>query len=261
MQQVSYLKRTVKAVKRRPLLFAVPVIIDLLFLFALGFLMSPFFLKIEEILSLLGTRLIEATGVITAGAVSDYFIKDIIEYSPDIKTYTFMLFGVLAMLLGTIYLLFTVFQSASWYVCHRITGSQVKYHELLLHVAGWNLVWMLLFGMIHLADMIVRLNMVIATPQGVIPQAGAGLIIAQIMLAYFVFLPYAQKTGLKKTMRIEFTGRYLLSWTAIIIVFAAVILIQSILPLEFLLAYQVLVTLPIAAAMKIFLIYSLRDSP
>ncbi len=143
-----------------------PVMSDLLFFLLFGLFISPVSSKINEFFSVIGTKLIEGTGLVSSGYAPENYIKEMVSINPEIQGMIFKFILLFLLTLFIFFILFTFFQSISWFFCSRIKGVNIQFYRLMLGFAKANLCWIAIFAATQVFSAILFLNSAVSSNAG-----------------------------------------------------------------------------------------------
>jgi len=254
-----------RSIKKNPVNLIFPVVSDLTFFVILGFLFSPIFSRIVEYASAIGTKMIEISGKVSQRYDPDSYINEILM-NEEIRALSLKLFLLFLFSLIIFYLLYTVFQSVSWFISHKIAGSRISYHRFLSKFAIVNLFWAALFFIIEAFSLLHQINMTIASKiPGYQEKTTIFYPILIFCLIYFSSISYSLLTGKSRfpslqSLKIGLFNihRLFILWLVIILVIFLISNLQSIIGFSpmFGFIFQVFVNLPLITFFRISIIKS-----
>ncbi len=175
-----------KAIRKNPLYVAFPFFIDFLFLFIL-FIVYHFFLEniMDKIISLL-----MLTGKAFQGITQNQISLNILSNQQQMNSLIFNIGFWILGLAVLVYILYCIFQGASWFFAHKIFKEKLNYLEYIKRFFAVNTLWYIAFMIIayfYARAVIFTDVLKISSNLGTVRIFS---IIFLIILSYFAFISY-----------------------------------------------------------------------
>ncbi len=158
---------------------------DALFFIAWGFFTSPITDKILEHSVLIANQL----STVMAGQGTGILAHML---GPEIRPMTNKLIMLIIGLFIVMYIIYTVFHGASWWMATKIAGKNYTYRRYMLGFAKVNLLWLAGYALFKLLDVVISLRHLVLEKisPGAPNIAGNMLLIALILFGITAFLSY-----------------------------------------------------------------------
>ena len=174
------------SIRRKPIYFIVPLFIDFFFLF-IFFIIYYFFLEniMDKIISLL-----MLTGKAFQGITQNQISLNILSNQQQMNSLIFNIGFWILGLAVLVYILYCIFQGASWFFAHKIFKEKLNYLEYIKRFFAVNTLWYIAFMIIayfYARAVIFTDVLKISSNLGTVRIFS---IIFLIILSYFAFISY-----------------------------------------------------------------------
>ncbi len=258
--QKNNLKQSFELLTKSPFYLAVPILIDIIFLFLVGFIGSIFTTKAIPYLQNLAT--IQSTPATDTSAM-------IAQQTQLASTLTHIILILLQIILA-VFALWIIFQGINWFLAIKCVKKKVDIKKYSLNFITLNIIWVIIIAIIAKFFFEITLKNLLTTTQ-IVSQSLINIItiIISIILLYFLFIGYSTsykyklkeflknifKTGIKDFKKI--TTTYLI----IIILFWIAKYIVKLFSLSFtsMIIAGIIIIMPLITFSRIYLIKILEQ--
>ena len=176
-----------KAIKKNPVYLAIMPVIDVFFLFVF-FVVYPFFFEniMDRIISLLMLTGKAFQGI-TQNEISLNILANQQQMNSLIISIGFWILGLAVLA----YLLYCIFQGASWFIAHKIFKTKTNFKEYIKRFFAVNFIWyviILIIAYFYVKAVIYTKVLRIPSNLGTV---GIFSLVILIILSYFAFISYA----------------------------------------------------------------------
>lgn len=175
--------------RKNPLLFLYSLLLDMFFLFTYGLLTTPIFSKLTE-------HTILIASLVSSQLQAQRTNKSLIDllFSPTIAPFVYQFFLLLLLLIALVYVLYCLFQGASWKFAHQIAGNKWEWNKHLITFAKTNLFWLIILCMYSVIDLVLKIRQtILLTSNQQYNPSIVGVVFGTILMLtifYFVLLSY-----------------------------------------------------------------------
>lgn len=187
-QQISKLKETFVLLKENPSYLAVPVMIDIVFLFLVGFLGSYLASKSMPYFESFANINMAATAINT---VDNSEMSGFLQQSAEKMMLSSKIMAVFAEVVFTVFILWIVFQGINWFLASKCVSKDTKFKKYFLNFSANSFLW-------FIANVIIWVFFINISFKNVVSSAGISqslinlLFIALFLVwTYFLFVGYA----------------------------------------------------------------------
>lgn len=191
------LTKSLVALKNNKELVIFSSLIDAVFFIALGFLTSPFFLRIVTELNFIGTTIQQTAPELTRTFTDNSGLFNLLFTDPVLSSHTKTLLIMYLTVAVIIYVLYIGAQGLNWNIARTIAGKKEELGHYIKSFALVNVTWLIVFGIIHFLDVIASLQATATAGTVVTNPVNALGIFAKIILvlaAYFALVSYNEKS-------------------------------------------------------------------
>ncbi len=183
--------RSFKIIKENGLYIFLPMLTDLLFIFAYGFITSPIFTKIIEYFYKSASLVTQASGNIDALAKTPS-LWGVIE-SAGAASYTKSFILLLLIALAAVYIIYCFFMGISWCFCYRMAGKKHDFTDFVINFAKVNLFWLILFVIYFIASFVFDFVTTLAQVRAdqIVDKRSIVLSIFLLLIVYFANISYS----------------------------------------------------------------------
>ncbi|TKJ17593.1 hypothetical protein CEE44_03605 [Candidatus Woesearchaeota archaeon B3_Woes] len=180
--QTNNLKQSFELLTKSPFYLAIPILLDLIFLFLVGFIGSIFTTKAIPYLQNLAT--IQSTPAADTSAM--------IAQQTQLASALTHIVLILLQIVLVVFILWTIFQGINWFLATKCVKKKVNIKKYSLNFLTLNIIWIILIAILAKFFFEITLkNLLTSTPivsQSLVNAIG---IIISIILLYFLFIGYS----------------------------------------------------------------------
>jgi len=192
MKQItSTLKQSLKLLREYKFNIAIPIMVDMLFLFIYGFVFSLIFNKIGFYLAELYNLVIKSPEQVQNSLLSQGLLSAL-RSTPELASVFNKAVIWFVLLAAAVYLIYSVFHGLSWAISHRIIGKKIAFLRFSTQFFLINLFWFVFYVIQEVIAYLFELRDMISINVNQTPASNLSLILwlYLVILAYFALISY-----------------------------------------------------------------------